>query len=73
MLYVTEFAGASVSVFAISSGALVQREALGSSSALAPPQPWGIALDAKQRVACVVDHRHHMLHAFSVGGPSLPP
>ena len=68
MLYVTEFAGAAVSVFAVATGACVQREPLGCSANLDwPPQPWGIAMDATQEAVCVVDHRHHMLHVFRVG------
>ena len=56
-----------ISVFVVATGALAQREPLGCSAKLEPPQPWGIAMDAKQKRMCVVDHRHHMLHAFSVG------
>ena len=68
MLYVTEFAGAAVSVFDVATGAHVQRIALAGSSKLgAPPQPWGIAMDASLSTACVVDHQHHMLQVFSVG------
>ena len=68
MLYVTEYAGAAVSVFALSTGALMQRIPLARSSKLkSPPQPWGIAIDASGSTACVVDHQHHMLQVFSVG------
>ena len=68
-LYVTEYGGGAISVFTVG-GALVQRVLLASSKKTrAMPMPWGIALDARQSTACVVDHAHHMLQVFRVGGP----
>ena len=66
-LYVTEYAGGAISVFSVA-GAVVQRVLLASSKTTrALPMPWGIALDASQTTACVVDHAQHMLQVFRVG------